>query len=161
MPYWVCFGSLLGAVREKQHPYQSIPWEHDFDLCFFEKDKERAFTALRQQLTLGNMGEDRIFTKSVWGNVARVYLDLYQFSEKGDRFECSEGGSEQSLPRDVILPFKDLQSCGRSMPGPNKQHESLVAIFGKNYLTPLWPSGLQRFMCKLYVGCELSQVPKQ
>ena len=37
----LCWGSLLGAVREKNRYNQHIPWEHDGDICINEQDRTR------------------------------------------------------------------------------------------------------------------------
>ena len=33
IPYFVCFGTALFSLRDAHRPYQTIPWEHDLDVC--------------------------------------------------------------------------------------------------------------------------------
>ena len=39
--FWLGFGTLLGAVRDKG----IFDWEHDFDICVWEVDREKIFEA--------------------------------------------------------------------------------------------------------------------
>lgn len=42
IPYFLCYGSLLGQVRSGE----PIPWEHDMDICTFAEDWENVTKVL-------------------------------------------------------------------------------------------------------------------
>jgi len=41
IPYFVCFGTALLSLRDAHRPYQTIPWEHDLDVCIQWQDFDR------------------------------------------------------------------------------------------------------------------------
>lgn len=46
IPYFITYGTLLGAVRHKGF----IPWDRDFDLCLFDETYDEALDCLRKNL---------------------------------------------------------------------------------------------------------------
>ena len=99
IPYWVCWGTLLGAVREAQHPLQVVPWEHDFDFCVHESDWPRVVAAMSgEDASQRGISFDtkalNVYHKSVKLVLARVYVDFFRFFPSPDN-RCG-GGEEKS-----------------------------------------------------------------
>lgn len=84
IPYFIAYGSLLGAVRHKGF----IPWDDDFDFYLFDDTYDRAMTLLRRELPELMLLEDaesepRYFHG--WAHVkdlgTRVHCQLYPQDE--------------------------------------------------------------------------------
>jgi hypothetical protein len=86
IPYWVCWGSLLGAVREKDMPFQAVPWEHDFDVCVFEKDWGVVVAAL--SIADGVIFDEKkkvVYDTNFRTTMARAYVDVYKYTLSDDK----------------------------------------------------------------------------
>jgi phosphorylcholine metabolism protein LicD len=77
-------GSLLGAVREHDMPYQAIPWEHDVDVCVYQKDYDRVISLMQEDPNLEVFVERRCarYSDSYHGfdlraRITRSYVDFY------------------------------------------------------------------------------------
>ena len=80
IPYWVCWGTLLGAVREIDMPYQAVPWEHDFDLCVYEADWAGFRAAMRNASdVIFNEERKIVFDTNYRTTMARAYVDIYKY----------------------------------------------------------------------------------
>jgi hypothetical protein len=85
IPYWICWGSLLGATRESNLPYQAIPWEHDFDLCVQDQDWDRMAAALASNPTVRFDPVKRgVYDTNYRTTMARAYVDLYRYKPTAD-----------------------------------------------------------------------------
>jgi hypothetical protein len=114
----LCWGSLLGAVRENQRPFQAIPWEHDADLCVLNNDLERARQALQKtDLPLSpDVGSDtiQVVIPAMHAHIARIYIDF--FAADPDQADpntlvMTQGSLEPvSFPKDDVFPLKRVSS---------------------------------------------------
>ena len=55
IPYWIDFGTLLGAVRHKGF----IPWDDDMDISVYEKDYNRLREVLVKELPETRVYQDK------------------------------------------------------------------------------------------------------
>jgi hypothetical protein len=81
IPFWVGFGSLLGAVREPRERMQSVPWEHDYDLCIHERDW-LAFQKIMANAGIPVNVAHRQVLLGTLATMGRSYIDIYVFTEK-------------------------------------------------------------------------------
>ena len=84
IPHWVCWGSLLGIVRETHHPLRVVPWEHDFDFCVHERDWARVVAVMSHASQQGIAFDPHAMnvhsvTDSMTMSLARVYVDFFRF----------------------------------------------------------------------------------
>lgn len=69
IPYWLCGGTLLGAVRHKGF----IPWDDDFDIEILRKDYKKAMAVLSKELPNNFALQNREKDKSYPYYFAKVY----------------------------------------------------------------------------------------
>lgn len=163
IPYWVCWGSLLGAYRESALPFQAIPWEHDFDLCVREADWGRMVSVLRssEDVRFNELGKV-VYDTDFRTTMARAYVDLYRYStsDDGEWLETTEGSHEIKRTKvSTILPHKTINVCNRHFSGPNDPKQAIADIYGEHFMERRWPPGLTGFTCKLYADCKLPSMP--
>lgn len=83
--FWIDFGTLLGAVRDKR----SIPWDGDFDLSTIDKDvaeKDDLWAELKNKGYNINISKSNIkITLKKW-KIGQYRIDLhrYRINDKGD-----------------------------------------------------------------------------
>eukprot|EP00123_Amoebidium_parasiticum_P006049 comp17109_c0_seq1/m.15878 comp17109_c0_seq1/g.15878 ORF comp17109_c0_seq1/g.15878 comp17109_c0_seq1/m.15878 type:complete len:340 (-) comp17109_c0_seq1:627-1646(-) len=159
--YWVCWGSLLGAHREADLPFQSMPWEHDFDVCVMEEDWPlivdllAEVPGLRQKNTMVDDGRLRSL-------VSRTYVDFYRYHYKanGTQMATRDGATREVVtPTELIEPMTTIRACNQQWPAPGRVVEAIIDAYGPDFRTPHWPPGLTGVMCKLRTDCPLSVRP--
>ena len=86
IPYWVCWGTLLGAVREKNMPFQAVPWEHDVDICVFESNWSEIDAALSSaEDVVFDEQKKVIYDTSLRTTMARAYVDVFMYTLSEDK----------------------------------------------------------------------------
>ena len=68
IPYWIEFGTLLGAVRHKGF----IPWDDDADICVMEKDYKYLREILIRELPSKYAFQDTTTDKYAFFTYGRV-----------------------------------------------------------------------------------------
>jgi hypothetical protein len=158
IPYFICGGSLLGAIREKNH---MIPWEHDIDLCIYKSDEERLNTLLSAKIaTFQPSPLNRVIAPNRLANLfVRTYLDTYLIVPlTSDQFVGLDPYRHLHYNTTDILPLqKNIHLCGKTFFGPANPLTLLKTAYGSNFLTTRYfpPNIWQATTCRLHMDCTL------
>lgn len=68
IPYFLAYGSLLGAIRDQGQ----IPWDYDIDTWVHFEDKERLFEALEKDLNKDYYFVCHYYKKSAYHRILRI-----------------------------------------------------------------------------------------
>lgn len=148
--YWLEFGTLLGAVREKGFI------EHDLDIdlaCFFadySEENEKVFQKHGFVKTRGFLIDDGKFGREETYTYKGVDIDIFYFHLRDDEMYChlfaprpGAGWNEtvkkdgDFLVRELRYPyagFEPLEFFDRTFNVPSNLKEHLSASYGENYM---------------------------
>ena len=150
IPYWLDFGTLLGAVRD----YGFIEHDLDIDVGLFLNDRtekirdvlaQYGFTLYRQiTIDEGKYGLEETY---IYHGVS---IDLFYYKKEGDiiithGFTKKDGLSWEKtlaeyggyLIREIYLPYSGLEKIsflGKQYPVPKDPHLYLKSFYGENYM---------------------------
>lgn len=150
--YWLAFGTLLGAVREKGF----IPHDFDIDVGMYFSEysnmHEKVFNKYgfikKRQFLIGGGEYGREETYSYKG----VDIDIFYFKKEQDKIFCHlftksniNGVMDATLKenefiiREISYPVGTIVKTdflNKRFNIPENYHEILMLDYGKNYMTP-------------------------
>lgn len=86
-PFYLAFGTLLGAVRNKGF----IPGDHDTDIIIHERDEAALCQALLSpELAATGLAVSRLVHDLASLSKGNEYVDIYVFRGKGDVLHCCD-----------------------------------------------------------------------
>lgn len=115
IPYFISFGTLIGAVRHKGF----VPWDRDFDVMIEEDDYERAMTCVSEELpswlVLQSQENDERYC-AFWSKVrdrfseieTTVYEDDNSFRFKGLHVDLYKLKKSRNVEKDRLLEEKNF-----------------------------------------------------
>lgn len=138
---WIAFGSLLGAARSGR----AIGHDSDIDLCFLSTastpagmaaDLWRIGRALRRagmRVTHASAAFITVRFRGPDGGAAGI--DIYvTFFLDGLLYETAT--VRAPVPREALLPLRDIEFEGRMLPAPADPAALLEVSYGPNWLVP-------------------------
>jgi hypothetical protein len=141
-PAAICHGTLLGAVREERF----LVHDDDVDIAFLTNSSDD--TEAREEL---EKIVAMLTARKILARIVNGFLFLKINSPAGgkliDAFPILRGQNGaarlsmrdmqlQSLPIDLLLPFRNVKLNGRLIPAPAQPEKFLSERFGPNWRTP-------------------------
>jgi phosphorylcholine metabolism protein LicD len=148
IPYWLDYGTLLGAVRHQGF----VPWDDDLDLGVFDRDRKVISELIKDNFddtySIYESGEHDKFLKfEKYYGINRVSIDLFTYMNnnvvlKGE-FYPKDIVYNKPFPEEAILPFRKLPFEGQEFNIPNEYHLYLKKNYGEYMSLPknshYWP----------------------
>jgi len=141
--FWLLYGTLLGAVRDKNF----IAGDNDIDLGFYYSDAEEVYNALLKLQTLG-FNIFRVTADSTFVQISRngVYIDIVLWNQEHETmWRCGD----YYEPHNFFSEFIEWPFLDTTFLIPKKYEEYLrVHYYGENWKIPD-PSCKHAKVCKI------------
>lgn len=155
--YWIDFGTLLGAYRDKDF----IDHDTDIDIGMFLKDYDNMLDLIFAKYGFKKIREinidDGLYGKEITYQYKNVNVDIFFYTRINEDyaychdFICLDGFDFFDtikikgglIPREIMLPLHDITYInfkGRKFPAPSPIEEHLRARYGENFMIkdPNW-----------------------
>lgn len=163
--YFICYGSLLGAVRNND----IVPYDSDVDVTIFRHDYHKLYPEESQRPLDLNDGSIHMLLqrhsphpkndtprRDCKGNIVRkvvddcsimdpqgrlyngvfVYIDIFVIEDLGDKLW--DEYSDEFHDRHTIFPLRPCTFLGFDTKCPNNAQKYWWAYYEKNYMKPHW-----------------------
>lgn len=133
--FWLCFGTLLGAVREQS----LIPYDTDIDICVFQKDMQKIIEMIPE---LEEMGLKLIRVNHEKNLISFMrkdeYIDIYIFGESRKNLVFKEWrmGNTFRIKYKYFRRFSKVEFLGEKFLVPDKYKQFLREFYGKDWRIP-------------------------
>ncbi|MGL4865377.1 MAG: LicD family protein [Cetobacterium sp.] len=129
LQFGIIFGTLLGAVREKDF----ISHDEDTDIFIFEEDKKKLLTLLREIEKLGfevaRYDNDRGELSIIRNN---EYIDIYILKKQKNKLRCCNF----ELNRYFFETFDKIEFIGEVFLTPKEYEKWLCEWYGEDWKIP-------------------------
>jgi len=146
--YFVSDGTLLGIVRDKQ----LIPWDTDADLIILEKDHQKVWNVLQNNLPPGTLLSRGCSVARCIETQKNNWVDLYFYEEYGNMIRpchylyrwsntclswLSNYFSMSSYYKKDVYPLKFIHWEDTMVKVPNQEEKILEDQYGSTWKTPI------------------------
>ncbi|CAM1321357.1 Uncharacterised protein r2_g2974 [Pycnogonum litorale] len=142
IPFFICYGSALGAYRQKG---QHIKYEHDADFCIYSSFNKKFIKAIRASTFELESQGDAFFRVYIPGNYyqktrqnfIKMWIDVYTICNSGTN-NLRQCGVRKAVKRSCVEPLNTTISyCGSTYPKPFNITCYLESYYGSSYMTPI------------------------
>ena len=130
--YWLCGGSLLGAVRHNGF----ILNDDDVDVCIQVKDVDKLFSISHDTVTLEWYGADQCLLKMKSKKNPSIFIDIFitEHDENVYRYKgsCCQTFHEMWYDNE-LFPLRTVKFCGINVRVPNRSSSYLRRTYGNNW----------------------------
>lgn len=137
IPYWLDYGTLLGAKRHKGF----IPWDGDADVSMMYEDSKKYAEVFKKELPEGM--EFVLLENGTYAQIRGlgVYLDVYGYEDLGDRIKSKVitflfPSVRLSIPKTAIFPLSEIEFEGEFFCAPADADAYLRCRYGHYEVLP-------------------------
>jgi len=139
MDAMICYGTLLGTIRDKGF----IPHDDDVDMLYVDTSTDRE-EMMDNRAAVMQLFKDRDYR--IWDSGTNFHVTPPGLRGGVDLFPCyrkdglvhlmMERWLYRSVPEDIILPTTEVTLYGRTLPAPANPEQLMVERYGETWHTP-------------------------
>ena len=139
IPYWVCNGTLLGAVRCKG----IIKWDDDLDIGVPYEYANKVDNVFKEDIVY-EYWKDKLVNKIFYrhkekkGKYSYPFLDIFYYKKENGKIKLSEDIPRSKWPNDYwylsdFFPLRQYDFGAYKVVGPNKNLDYFRRSYGDNW----------------------------
>ena len=134
--YWLNWGLLLGAVRDKNF----IPWDTDMDVTAHWEDRGKVevfIESAMESLACYVPHKDECYPEDRWFIRDKEKIEFNYVTDDGDKYIYSKGRCDLACPKHYIDTLDTIIFRGRKVPIPSNVEQYLELSYGRDWRTPI------------------------
>ena len=151
IPYWMDFGTLLGAVRYSDEGGRIIPYDTDGDFCVFLSDRDKILNLKQRIYSDGFFLQEHHYTEEraliIHGNTVvricrseknRNQIDLFFWKSNDYNNTLTSNGlnADKTFPNWFVKERFPIPFYGKPIMAPREPEAFLKMRFGRTWKTP-------------------------